>query len=244
MKRYNYSSLSKIGFKRIENEDAIGIYEFDNGILFIVCDGLGGNKAGEIASQLTVNVIHNSFKNSSNDDPLERIKEAVFEANRIVLEKATSDSELKGMATTAEVLFLNETNVYWGHVGDSRIYNFQSGKLKQLTKDHSLIQKLIDEGHLTLKEAENHPNKNIIMRAVGDREDIKMDLSKMRLNSKDDSKFFICTDGVTAVINDIELEKIMKYDDLKAIEENLTGLIEDRGAPDNFSFIIIEKSIK
>ena len=125
------------------------------------------------------------------------------------------ESELNGMATTVEVLFLNEDTAYWGHIGDSRIYNLKNNQLKQMTKDHSLVQKLVDEGYLTLREAEHHPNKNIIMRALGDNPLIEIDLSKQKLNPKDEHKFFICTDGVTAVVPDSELQDHLKLKDSK-----------------------------
>jgi protein phosphatase len=102
------------------------------------------------------------------------------------------------------------------------------------------VQKLVDEGYLTIKEAENHPNKNIIMRALGDNNNVEIDLSKIKLNSSDDFLFFMCTDGVTGVMNDNELEKI--FSNYNKINDTLTKQIIQRGAPDNFSFVIIAKN--
>ena len=240
--QYLHISLSKIGLKRLDNEDAFGIYNVEDGLLAIVCDGLGGNKAGEVASQLTVKTIEEVFKLNDKIEYLERIKQSIIEANRIVHEKSSNELEFNGMATTVEVLFIKDDTAYWGHVGDSRIYNLKNGKLKQLTKDHSLVQKLIDEGYLTLKEAENHPNKNIIMRALGDSHTIDIDLSKQKLNSKDEIKFFICTDGVTSVLSDIDIQDILRNRDSELISKKLSELIEERGAPDNYTFVLITKS--
>ncbi len=240
--KFDYVYLSRTGQKRTENEDSFGVFPVDGGILAIVCDGLGGNKAGEIASQLTVDTIHAYFKDSKISDILEKIKQSVAEANRVLLEKSSSDYDLKGMATTVEVLFIRDNTAYWGHVGDSRIYHFKSGKLKQLTKDHSLVQKLVDEGYLTLKEAENHPNKNIIMRALGDNNKIEVDVSKVKLGKHDDHRFFICSDGVTCVINDDELQQLIERVNPRAIGEKLSRIVEDRGAPDNYTFVLISKS--
>ncbi len=239
--RYIHISLSKIGLKRLDNEDAFGIFNIENGLLAVVCDGLGGNKAGEVASQLTVKTIGETFSEFKNVDFLERIKQAIAEANRIVHEKSSNEIDLNGMATTVEVLFIKDDTAYWGHVGDSRIYNLKNGKLKQITKDHSLVQKLVDEGYLTLKEAENHPNKNIIMRALGDSYNIDIDLSKQKLNSKDDIKFFICTDGVTSVLTDTELQEILRNKDPEFISNQLSQIIEEKGAPDNYTFVLITK---
>jgi PPM family protein phosphatase len=237
---YKYFSVTNIGLKRLENEDALGIYEIENGILAIVCDGLGGNKAGDVASKLSVNTVYEFFKSSTQNDYLERIKSAVIEANNIILKKASSCIEFQGMATTIEVLYLVGNSVYCGHVGDSRMYFLQNGKLKQLTKDHSLVQKLLDEGFLNANEAENHPNRNIIMRALGDNSAVEVDLSKITLNPSDDCLFFLCTDGVTTSVNDNELEEILA--NYNNINETLSDLIQQRGAPDNFTFICITKN--
>jgi protein phosphatase len=239
--KYIHTSLSKIGLKRIENEDAFGVFDFEDGLLAVVCDGLGGNKAGEVASRLTVNTIGEVFVRLNNVDYLDRLKQSILEANRIVFEKSSMDYEFNGMATTVEAMFINDDTAYWGHVGDSRIYNLKNGKLKQLTKDHSLVQKLLDEGYLTIKEAEHHPNKNIIMRAIGDNLNLDIDLSKQKLNAKDDYKFLLCTDGITSVIHDSELQDILKVKDSNSISKKLSHIIEDRGAPDNYTFILITK---
>src|ERR1035437_4828818 len=237
---YKYFSVTNIGLKRLGNEDSLGIYEIENGILAIVCDGLGGNKAGDVASRLSVTTVFDFFKSSAQNDYLERIKSAVLEANKSVLHKASSSIEFQGMATTIEVMFLLENTAYCGHVGDSRMYFLQNGKLKQLTKDHSLVQKLLDEGLLNANEAENHPNRNIIMRALGDNFAVEVDLSKITLNPSDDCLFFLCTDGVTTVVKDNELEEILA--DYDKINETLSDLIKQRGAPDNFTFVCITKN--
>ncbi|MFO7446788.1 MAG: Stp1/IreP family PP2C-type Ser/Thr phosphatase [Ignavibacteriaceae bacterium] len=239
--KFVYSSLSKTGLLRNTNEDAVGVFEYDDGIIIIVCDGLGGNNAGEVASQMTVDIINKYFTSSDETDYLERIKNSIIEANRIVLQSSENNTDFKGMATTVEVLFLQENTAYWAHVGDSRIYHLRNKKLKQLTKDHSLVQKLVDEGFLTLKEAENHPNKNIIIRALGDNPVIEVDISKLRFNSDDETVFFICTDGVTAVINDFELEEILSLKNKDQISQKISRTVEERGAPDNYSFVIISK---
>jgi protein phosphatase len=240
---YAYTSLSEIGLKRKDNEDSIGVFEILGGTLFIVCDGLGGNKAGEVASQITVETILETFQNSTIDDFLERIRYSIIKAHEKVTETSETDFGLKGMATTAEVLFIKDDTAYWGHVGDSRIYLSRNGILKLLTKDHSLVQKLVDEGYLTLKEAENHPNKNIIMQALGDGNYIDVELSKVRITPQEFYRFLLCSDGVTAVIKNEELEKFLddRVKNINQLAEEMKKLIVKRGAPDNYSFIIISK---
>ncbi|QQS34572.1 MAG: Stp1/IreP family PP2C-type Ser/Thr phosphatase [Ignavibacteriales bacterium] len=240
--KYKYKSVSKAGFKRAENEDFIGVFPVEKGILCVVCDGLGGNNAGEVAARLSVETIHKSFMLAEHTDFLEKIKLSILDANQVLLEKSVSENSLKGMATTVEAFYLTDSTAYWGHVGDSRIYNFKKNKLKQLTKDHSLVQRLIDEGYLSIKEAENHPNRNIITRALGEQSTIDMDLSKLKLSYEEHNLFLICTDGVSGVIRDTELEVILNNRDIETISENIISLVEERGAPDNFSFVLVEKN--
>jgi protein phosphatase len=239
---YKYTSLSKIGFKRSTNEDSIGVFELPDGLLIIVCDGLGGNNAGEVASSLSVETIHSNFISLDGWNYLEKIKYSILKANKLLTEKSSINSKLSGMATTVEVLFLKDSTAYWGHVGDSRIYFSKNGRLQQITKDHSLVQKLVDEGYLSLKEAENHPNRNVIMRALGDNGNVEIDLSKQSFFPYDDVKFFVCTDGVTCVMSNDEIQNLLNEKSLSLSSELFNKVIEERGAPDNFSYVIIEVS--
>jgi PPM family protein phosphatase len=240
---YKYLNISRTGLKRTNNEDSAAVFETENGLLIVLCDGLGGNRGGEIASSLTVQSVYEYFNSITEEDILDRIKLSVIEANKVLISKSENNTELKGMATTVEVLYLNNTHAYWGHVGDSRIYYVRGGKLKQITKDHSLVQKLVDDGFLTLKEAENHPNKNIIMRAMGDNSELEVDTSKLKLNASESIKFFLCSDGVTAVLRDYEIENILNIYSMEEASEKFIKVIEERGAPDNYTFVITEKKV-
>lgn len=240
--KYVYTLLSKQGFKRTVNEDSAGVYNCQGGLLSIVCDGLGGNKGGAAASKLAMETIYNYFNSSSEWDYLERMRKAFLEANDEVIRVSLADPALSKMATTAEALFIKDDTAYWAHIGDSRIYTLKNEKLKQLTKDHSLVQKMIDEGFLTLKQAEKHPNRNIITRALGDNFEVDVDLSKMKVNNGERTFFLICTDGVTSEITDQEIEDIViNNTDLNTISDRLNTMVEARGASDNFSFVIISK---
>lgn len=230
---------SKIGLKRSGNEDYVGVFNVEEGLLSVVCDGLGGNRAGDIASKLTVEAIFNSFSNSMENNYLNRIRFSLGYANKIILEEAKRYTDKKGMATTAEVLFIKNNKAYLGHIGDSRSYFFHNGKIKQLTKDHSLVQRLVDEGYITKKQAENHPNKNIIIRAIGDNELIEIDLHEFELDNKEEWKFLICTDGVTTVLEDETLAFILSNNNLENISETLCNKVDEKGAPDNYSFVLV-----
>lgn len=235
----NFIYESKIGLKRSGNEDFVGVFTVEDGLLSVVCDGLGGNRAGDIASKLTVEAIFNSFSNSIENNYLNRIRFSLGYANKVILEEAKRFSDKKGMATTAEVLFIKNNKAYLGHIGDSRSYFFHNGKIKQLTKDHSLVQRLVDEGYITKKQAENHPNKNIIIRAIGDNELIEIDLHEFELDNNEEWKFLICTDGITTVLDDETLAFILNIKKLENISETLCNKVEEKGAPDNYSFVLV-----
>jgi len=236
---YAYLSISEHGKIREQNEDSVGIFHTDFGLLVIICDGLGGGLSGEFASRLSVETIHKSFVESHELDLLKRIRKSIEKANKFVYEKSNGNLNFKGMATTCEVLLLNGVSAFWGHIGDSRIYFHKNKKLNQLTKDHSLIQKLIDEGELAVKDFKNHPKKSVITKAIGDDQIPEIDTSKMLLPNQSQLKFFVCTDGVTCVVNDNELEILLEHEDLSEISNKLKKLINKRGAPDNYSYVIV-----
>lgn len=235
-----YTTISRTGFIRKENEDSLGVFKIDNGLLTIVCDGLGGNQAGEVASQLAVDTVYDHFKDSSENNYSERIKSSITEANRIIREKAASRFDLAGMLTTVEVLFIKDSKAYLGHIGDSRIYIFKDDNLTQLTKDHSYVQKLVDDGILSQEEAEFHPNKNIITRALGEHIPVEIDLDIVDIKPDGKVFFFVCTDGVNGVIDNKELETIFRLNEIDDISHKISNLVEQRGAPDNFSFSLIK----
>lgn len=237
---YRYKSITKKGKEKNNNEDAISIDSMENGVLCIVCDGLSGGAAAADAAKFCVESIKKYFISSSEKNHLTKIRNSIIRANSELCLLAESNNKSMGMATTSEVFFMNKHTVYWGHTGDSRIYNFKNNKLYQLTKDHSLVQQMLDRGYISMRAASKYPNKNVIMNALGDSYDINVDTSKLILNSNDSHRFFICSDGVTAVIKNKELEKILKIKNMDQCIRELDHKIQFRGAPDDYSVIIIE----
>ena len=237
---YRYKSITKKGNNKNKNEDAIAVTVMDDGILCIVCDGLSGGSAAGDASKFCVESIKEYFISSDEKNHLTKIRNSIVRANSELYILAKTRKELMGMATTSEVFFINNHTVSWGHTGDSRIYNFKNNKLYQLTKDHSLVQQMLDRGYISMRAAKKYPNKNVIMNALGDSQDIKIDTSKLILNARDSHRFLICSDGVTAVINNIELGKILRIKNIDDCISELDQKIQLRGAPDDYSIIIIE----
>jgi len=237
-----YSSVSKKGNEKEGNEDSIGILKTDGGVLCIVCDGLSSGLAAGKASQFCVDSIKEYFILSDEKNLLTRIYNSIKRANSQLYELSETKKKFEGMATTSEVFFINDHTVFWGHTGDSRIYNLKNNKLYQLTKDHSLLQQMLDRGYITMRAARRYPNKNVIMNALGESYDINIDTSKLILNSNDKHRFLICSDGVNAVIKNKELEKILRIENIDECVDKLEQKILLKGAPDDYSMIIIEHS--
>lgn len=238
---YNYLKFTSPGIQKKFNEDAVEVTETNNGLLAILCDGIGGDKGGELAARIALKSALYFFISSDSNDYLERIKLTVEESNSFVLNHSSNSLPVKNMATTFEIVFLKDNFFYWGHIGDSRIYNLKSNRLNMITKDHSLVQKLLDEGYISHRQAEIHPQKNVIIKALGDNVYIEPDVSKIKINDSDMNRFFICSDGVTNLVSDKEIEALLKISDFEEIKTQLIKMIKMRGAEDDYSFIIIEK---
>ncbi len=237
---FKYIRFTSPGSVKKFNEDAVETAEINDGLLAILCDGVGGDNGGDLAARIALKSALYFFSASENDNYLEKIKLAIEESNSFVLNHSSTTMPLKNMATTLEIIYLKDNVVYWGHIGDSRIYHLKSKRLNQITKDHSLVQKLLDEGYITHKQATNHPQKNVIIKALGDNVSIEPDISKIRLNVSDENKFFICSDGVSNLVSNAEIEEVLILNDLEEIKNKIIKMIKLRGAVDDYSFIIIE----
>jgi serine/threonine protein phosphatase PrpC len=236
---YKYTATTHAGDGRPANEDFVGVHEVDGGILAIVCDGVGISRGTNIAAKLCVASIQKNFCSSDDPDYLKRIKSSLSSTNEMLRKYSGELAGSETLVTTADVLFLYKKNAYWGHIGDSRIYNIKNGTLHRMTKDHSLVQQLIDEGFLTMKAAEHHADRNVILRALGEVKDVDIDLSKMHFNQFDKYKFLVCTDGVSKVIGEEELETIMRELDIYKCTEQIKKLISSRKTPDDYSFVLV-----
>lgn len=235
----NYICESKTGLVRETNQDFADTLQTKDGFLAVVCDGVGGNNGGETASRVAVETIIQSFSENEALDPAERLHLAVRSANTKINEVARSNRDLSGMATTVVALYLDRGNAYWASAGDSRIYYFDDGDLYQLTKDHSLVQQMIDDGLLTQAAADKHPFRHVITRAIGERVTIEVDSGSMEIEYKHNIKFMLCSDGVSGHLSADEIAALLKQNDLSEIELKLSKLVEERGAHDNYTFIII-----
>ena len=228
-----YSAKTDKGIVRNNNEDSL--YAGDN--LLIVADGMGGHNAGEVASSLAIETAVSSLKGATGDYE-KRIIIAIKEANSKVHELAKEDKE--GMGTTIDICICDNGKIYGGHVGDSRVYVIRDGKIIQLTEDHSFVETLIKKGEITREEAKNYPMKHMITKAIGVGKDIEGDFYEFALNKED--KVLLCTDGLTNMVSDEEIERIVKESiNINAATERLIEKANKAGGKDNITIILAEK---
>ncbi|WP_102400625.1 Stp1/IreP family PP2C-type Ser/Thr phosphatase [Haloimpatiens massiliensis] len=237
--------LSDVGNKRRNNQDYIGSYEDSHKKLYVVADGMGGHNAGEVASKTAVEkIIEYIEKSNKEKSPSFIISEAIKYANEAIFHIACENDEYKGMGTTVTACFIVKNQMFVGHVGDSSCYIVKNdGSLYKVTKDHSLVQQLVDNGAISEDEAFTHPNRNVITRAVGTKFLVKVDIYNVDLNEV--RKIILCTDGLTKEMKDEEiLEVVKKYNDQQEACEALLEICKIRGANDNISVIVFEGECK
>lgn len=228
---------SDVGNRRSLNEDSVGIYEDEVIEVYIVADGMGGHNAGEIASKLALDVAMKYIKDKKHEDNLQMVVEkAIEEANKEVYKYSLYNEECSGMGTTITIAAIKGNELVIGNIGDSRFYIIKEDRLLRITKDHSLVQELVDNGSITEREAETHPNKNVITRSVGTKSTVKTDLYTLDL--KDIQIGILCTDGLTNEVSEDEICKII-INSKKPCDE-LLKLSKERGGRDNISFIVFK----
>jgi len=231
-----YGVSSHPGRKRRHNEDAYVIEP----PLFAVADGMGGAKAGEVASSLAAAAL----KEGGGDGPdaETRVTELIQEANRRVFRRANEDREASGMGTTMTVALVERGRVVFGHVGDSRAYLIRDGKIEQLTDDHSLVAELVRSGRLTPEEAETHPQRSVITRAVGT--EAEVDVDTFSIEPAPGDLFLICSDGLTDMVDDRTIfQAIEKHrGNLEDAAKALVVAANRGGGEDNITVVFFEVS--
>jgi serine/threonine protein phosphatase PrpC len=230
------TALSHAGRKRRHNEDSYVVQP----PLFAVADGMGGAKAGEIASSLAAAALQESDGNGATGE--ERVAALIEEANRRVFRRASEDTEASGMGTTMTVALVEGDRIAIGHVGDSRAYLIRDGRLEQLTDDHSLVAELVRSGKLTPEEAETHPQRSVITRAVGTEPDV--DVDTFSIEGEPGDVFLICSDGLTDMVAEETILEAVERNrvDLKAAAKELVNAANRGGGEDNITVVFFELS--
>lgn len=232
------------GRVRTDNQDAYFAGKITDDLVFaVVCDGMGGANAGNVASELAVRHISEYVIRSYRDgmdmtDTEKTLKNAIVSANISLYDKAVNNTELAGMGTTAVAAFVKDGTAVIAHVGDSRIY-LVNGEIKQLTRDHSVVQSLIESGKITPEDAKVHPRKNVITRALGAEENVAVDSDCLNLSNGD--TLLLCSDGLTNFLDDKDILTVFQNNDISAVAERLVEEANKNGGGDNITVVTVTK---
>lgn len=247
--------MTDVGRSRTTNEDAYTIKDLasgrmieavgtdagvdiqDRGVLLALSDGMGGAQAGEVASALVLESLQKALEREARGAIHEQLESAVQRANRNVFFEAKL-GDRHGMGATLIALFILADEAYIAEVGDSRGYLLRKGRLRQITRDQSLVQLLVDQGVMSADEARTSPSKNVILQAMGLAKDVRVAIARLRLRRGD--RFLMCSDGVTNPISDAELQQILTQSDPRAACETMIALANDRGGDDNQTAIVAD----
>ena len=237
-------SLTDIGSTREMNQDYL--YSSEEAVgklpnLFIVADGMGGHKAGEFASRYVVETTVRTSEGSKEDEPITILSESIETANRKLKEYADAHQQMKGMGTTIVAAVIQERSLIAANVGDSRLY-VVGDEITQVTQDHSLVQELVRLGQMDQESAKTHPDKNVITRAVGVSDNVKIDIFERQLNPGE--YIVLCSDGLTNMVDDAVILQILHgAGNLSDKAEQLIKLANKNGGKDNITVIIIEPNL-
>ncbi len=250
--RIRYAGNTHVGMKRDHNEDSLYLLPEEN--IYIVADGMGGHAAGEVASQMAVETVAQFFRETAEDEDMtwpfkmqkdrsyieNRLATSVKLANYRIFETAQNDAKRKGMGTTIVTIFLHDKKVYVGHVGDSRCYRLRKGEYSQITEDHSLLNDYIKMKDLTPEEIENFPHKNVIVRALGMKETVQVDISSLDAHNGD--VYLLCSDGLNGMVTDNEMKDILvsSGDDLEQACNRLIQQANQAGGTDNITVVLVQ----
>ncbi len=235
-----------MGKKRKANEDHGGHFETINGLVSVVCDGMGGHVGGAIASEVAVRTIHDFLDSQFIEDAREAIGLAIDAANKAIIRQAEQNPNLDGMGSTCVLLIVRDGRVYIGHVGDSRIYLIREKTIIQLTKDHSFVQTLVDIGQITKEQAEHHPRKNEITNALGLPGMSPATVRKDAIDPQAGDCFLLCSDGLSGMVSDHDIEKIVSRQRDYSTQQRADLLVQvanNNGGVDNITVELVEFTI-
>lgn len=240
------ASLSHIGQVRQRNEDAIGYFHpqesavrDQKGSLFVVADGMGGHRGGEVASQLAVDTVVASYYSAAEDGPAAALEQAFKDANKVIVERSRSDVTLYGMGTTCTALVLRDDEAFIAHVGDTRAYRLRDNILEQLTEDHSLVWEMVRQGILTDEDARTHPRRNVITRSIGTHEELSVDAAPTPLPLRDGDVFLLCSDGLTSLVPERDVKAVLDANPPRAACDLLVDLANEAGGKDNVTVLVV-----
>ena len=243
MKSY---SITDVGQKLTVNQDFVFTSETPVGNLpnlFVVADGMGGHKAGDFASSYAVEVLLSTIREDENSNPVKIIRAAIENANTQLLREASDNETMSGMGTTMVLVTIVGHYAYVANVGDSRLYLVDENKISQITKDHSLVEEMVRMGEISRDDARNHPDKNIITRALGAGRDVDVDFFDIRLTPGD--ILLLCSDGLSNMVPDEDIRQVIRTSEtLEETGGRLVSMANDNGGRDNIAVVLVEPETK
>ncbi len=241
LKNFSYASKTHKGLVRKHNEDFLAYFDTLNGHVFVLCDGMGGHSAGDVAAEMAAEAVGKYCNAKYHANPFETIEKAMIFANKQVCRHALGNNYLNGMGSTIVVALIRNDRVFYGHAGDSRLYVCKQKKLQQLTKDHSYIQNLLDKGIITENDADYHPRRNEITRAVGLSYEFTPEVSSQAFIPHNGDQLLLCSDGLTNMVSEDEIAEILNSP--HKINEKAAKLVKKAksyGGIDNISVQIVK----
>jgi len=239
------SMSSDVGCVRELNEDSGTYIQPDNpellrskGLLIVVADGMGGHSAGEVASRLAVDVVTRAYYEDGGD-ARSALEKAFHEANREIHKAAENDASKNGMGTTCTALVLQNGTAISAHVGDSRLYLIREGSIYLMTEDHSAVMEMVKAGLITLEQARHHPEKNVILRAMGSHPEVEVTTWQEPFPVKAGDRFLLCSDGLYDLVEDEEIKRIVMLSAPQTACESLIALAKERGGHDNITVGVV-----
>lgn len=235
--------MTDVGCVRASNQDAFAIDQNQDFSYILVCDGMGGHLGGDIASQLAVESLTEFFTDQfdpslPSEDIVTTLKEAINRANRKIFSESLKNISLKGMGTTVVMAVAIGQTLYVAHVGDSRAYIWDGENFSFITKDHSLVQEMMDKGELTAEEAAVHPYRHVITRVLGISPDVRVELTVMTASETD--LVLLCSDGLSNLVSAETLTEEIRKDDPETLCDRLITLAKDNGGNDNITVAIMQ----
>ena len=244
-KDYKFAALSHVGLVREGNEDNYGFIEFDHKFPFvaIVADGMGGHLNGELASKIAVEFVQKQLRkelplDNSSENVLNIINDVIQKANMKVYLNSLQSPKNRGMGTTLTIAAFYEDSVYIGHIGDSRCFLLRNRYLELLTKDHTVVEEMVEAGTITLAETYTHPQRHVLTQALGSPEYLQPDLLSIDLKKKD--RFLLCSDGMHGYVEEIQIENsLLQINEPEKICQDLVNKALEKGGKDNITVLNI-----
>jgi len=239
-----------LGNVRTNNEDAGSFFKLadensirEKGYLLLVADGMGGHNAGEVASKMAVEIIHEEYFKPNGDNNKEKLLSKAFNtANKKIFEMASANQSYRGMGTTCTALVVVGQIIYYAHAGDSRAYLYKNKSITRLTEDHTYVQQLVKNGDITAAEADTHPQRNILTNAMGTKPTLRVDTGKALAAFEENDRLLLCSDGLYDYLSDDELATALHYESLQDAADYLIGEAKRRGGKDNITVVLAERT--